>query len=425
MCVGHGDEMVDPGFHRVEFIGVQTAAIVGIAPFAFLLADEIGGRGEAGAPILCHRAAPDGEAIGIIPRQPGIIERGVGTFLNKLTRLTVWHLFGGHRFCGREGDEAEAFGVGPVGGGPVGAGGGIGGGGGGLAVMGMGTDPAIGAGERADGFEFLRGGGGIGGARNARGEEQPRAGRAAGGTAFLKHIEIMFEILRREGGGVGAGGGLCRVAGAIEAGEQVPGEAIVVAFAGGDAAVIGDDLFAHAVQRAVHQFVGEYVARADLGSFPSQCEGRAACRGAEGVGGGARHFDNGAGAIDGEAARKGDEEAALAIGGPAIAARAFAGGEAVTFGDVEQAAIGERHVARVQGLPVGVAFDFGAVGCGPGGGRVIGHARRSAARAANRASVRERLARIAGGMGGRLPIRPASTCACHSSAMVGAGWVAA
>ena len=119
------------------------------------------------------------------------------------------------------------------------------------------------------------------------------------------------------------------------------------------------------------------------------------------------------------------DRAALAIGGPAMAARAFAGGEAVTFGDIEQAAIGARHVAGVQGLSVRVAFDFRAVGCGPGAGRVIGDAQRSAVRAANRVSVRARLARIAGGIGGRLPIRPASTCACHSSAMVGAGCVAA
>ena len=104
--------------------------------------------------------------VGIVACDLGTFERGVGTFLNKLTRLTVLH-----RLRGRESDEAEAFGAGPVGGGPVCAGGGIGGGGGGFAVMGMGADPAIGAGERADGFEFLCGGGGIGGTRNARGEE--------------------------------------------------------------------------------------------------------------------------------------------------------------------------------------------------------------------------------------------------------------
>jgi hypothetical protein len=189
------------------------------------------------------------------------------------------------RTGGRGGDldQAGGFGSRPVRAGPMRAGGGI-------EIgerpgkVGMGAQPAVGAG---------------------------RAGIAG------DEIDIGLELLRDEAGG-GVGGFLRRLVGhAIEAGEHRHAEPVVDAVALDLAAVGARDRLDRAVERALHQRIGEAVAGVEQGRFPAEREMGAARGEAEGIGRLLGEPDQPARLADRGPLGDGAQEGRLLLAGPA------------------------------------------------------------------------------------------------------------
>ena len=160
------------------FLLAQRARIAVIPIFAVLLAEEILGRRKVRAPSLLDIVPPD-----------RLVRIGIER--SRLTKLTIAiaRVFRGGRRGRGELDQPRRFGADPLLAGPACAGGGIEiAGVDRLGEIGVGAQPFVGAGERADRGEIVLGGGFGAGA-----EEQAGAGRAA---VAPDQIEILVEILR-------------------------------------------------------------------------------------------------------------------------------------------------------------------------------------------------------------------------------------
>lgn len=301
----------------------QIALIPFVLRIALCVADKVARRREVGAPATAFVAPPD---------------RGIEII--RLTRLTrIAGVIGGAGLgfrsgIGGETDKTGGLGAYPLLAGPARAVGGIEiGRVDALPDIGVRAQPAIGAGERADRGEIVFGG--FSGERAEPGGEE-QAG--AGGRGLLRdQIKQLFEIGGGEAHGGGVGIGASGVGALVEAVEHFPRQDIVVAQAGGDAAVVGGDILPHAVEGAVHQLVGEHIARVEQRRIPAEPKGGAARAGAQRIGRLARHIDDVTGLADIVPARQGDEEALLLLRGPAVIARGIgdAGFELVEGGVVE------------------------------------------------------------------------------------------
>ena len=166
------------------------------------------------------------------------------------------------------------------------------------------------------------------------------------------------------------------------------------------------DALGLAGDRAEEQRLGDDRPRDQLGGVPAERE-RCACRAAtQRVGGTGREADAGAGFVDGGALGDAFEEAALAIRGPAVAALGVAGRGGWDVG--ARGVIGLRGGGGLRGGfgvggLLGGLIDAGLLESG-------GHLRMVRASAVQQS----RLAAISGDTGMRVPIRPASTCACQA-----------
>ena len=168
---------------------------------------------------------------------------------------------------------------------------------------------------------------------------------------------------------------------AIEPGEQRHGEAVVEAVAFDHVAVGLREALDLADHRATEQRLGDDRPRDELGGVPAERERRARCTAAQAVRGAWRQADAGGRLVDGGALGDAFEKAALAVGGPAVDALAILPREGVDGRCVDT-----------------LVLESG------------GHLRMVRASAVQRS----RLAAISGDTGMRVPIRPASTCACQA-----------
>jgi len=176
------------------------------------------------------------------------------------------------------------------------------------------------------------------------------------------------------------------------------------------------DALGLAGDRAEEERFGDDWSRDQLGGVPAERE-RRACRAAtQRVGGTGREADAGAGLVDGGALGDAFEEAALAIRRPAVAALGVASRGGWDVGG--RGVVGLRDGAGVRGCGViggGLrgSVELGGLLCGLVGAGLLesrGHLRMVRASAVQRS----RLAAISGDTGMRVPIRPASTCACQA-----------
>ncbi|MEG3161458.1 hypothetical protein U1763_13190 [Sphingomonas sp. LB2R24] len=176
------------------------------------------------------------------------------------------------------------------------------------------------------------------------------------------------------------------------------------------------DALGLAGDRAEEEGFGDDRPRDQLGGVPAERE-RCACRAAsQRVGGTGREADAGAGFVDGGTLGDAFEEAALAIRGPAVAALGVAGRGGRDVG--ARGVVGARGGVGLRGCGViggGLRgrFGFDALLGGLIEAGLLesgGHLRMVRASAVQRS----RLAAISGETGMRVPIRPASTCACQA-----------
>lgn len=316
-------------FELVELVEGEFAAVIAVAPFAVLLADEVVGRGEAGAPGVGQVAPPDG--FGLVGGADVSGQVAGWQVRAKLRKLR----FSRGRGSGCEREEASGLGTGPLLGGPARAGGGIEVGHVDVAgERGAAGDPAIGAGKRGQGREIgdvMR----CAGLHEAGGEEQPGA---RGRCALVDQVEKGVELTRdrTRGGAVRAAAG--GIGEAVEPVEHVGGEAIVVAEAGDDRAVGAGDHLLLPLERAGEERVGERFAREQPRAVPGEREGGPVGAAAKGVGRAGGHPGAAAGLINGVAAGDGFDKGALTLGRPAVVAAGTRPGPASGTGGASGAA---------------------------------------------------------------------------------------